>query len=68
MTEISKRLKVNLKNIRRPIKGVLPKRITRDVYDLEIPLRVFSRIKYDCNVSVESNMIVMYTMLEKIKI
>ncbi len=50
MTEISKRLKVNLKNIRRPIKGVLPKRITRDVYDLEIPLRVFSRIKYDCNV------------------
>lgn len=50
MTEISKRLKVNLKNIRRPIKGVLPKRITRDVYGLEIPLRVFSRIKYDCNV------------------
>ena len=50
MTEISKRLKVNLKNIRRPIKGVLPKRITRDTYGLEIPLRVFSRIKYDCNV------------------
>lgn len=50
MTEISKRLKVNLKNIKRPIKGVLPKRITRDTYGLEIPLRVFSRIKYDCNV------------------
>ena len=50
MTEISKRLKVNLKNIRRPIKGVLSKRITRDTYGIEIPLRVFSRIKYDCNV------------------
>lgn len=50
MTEISKRLKVNLKNVKRPINGVLPKKITRDVIGIEIPLRVFSRIKYDCNV------------------
>lgn len=50
MTEVSKRLKVNLKNVKRPINGVLPKKITRDVIGIEIPLRVFSRIKYDCNV------------------
>lgn len=51
MTEVSKKLKVNLKNIRRPIIGILPnKKITKDVIGIEIPLRVFSRIKYDCNV------------------
>lgn len=50
MTEVSKKLKVNLRNIKRPIRGVLPKNITKDVVGIEIPLRVYSRIKYDCNV------------------
>lgn len=45
------RLTCNLRNIKRPIRGLfVGKTIVRDELGVEIPLRIYSRIKRDCNV------------------
>ena len=45
------RLTCNLRNIKRPIRGLfVGKTIVRDELGVEIPLRIYSRIKKDCNV------------------
>lgn len=45
------RLTCNLKNIKRPIRGLIPgKTIVRDELGVEIALRMYTRIKKDCNV------------------
>ena len=45
------RLTCNLRNVKRPIRGLfVGKTIVRDELGVEIPLRIYSRIKRDCNV------------------
>ena len=45
------RLTCNLRNIKRPIRGLfVGKTIVRDELGVEIPLRIYSRINRDCNV------------------
>ncbi len=45
------RLTCNLRNVKRPIRGLfVGKTIVRDELGIEIPLRIYSRIKRDCNV------------------
>ena len=45
------RLTCNLRNVKRPIRGLfVGKTIVRDELGEEIPLRIYSRIKRDCNV------------------
>ena len=45
------RLTCNLRNVKRPIRGLfIGKTIVRDELGVEIPLRIYSRIKRDCNV------------------